>query len=391
MLSFSNSPRSQAAFSEDQRGFALIEVVVAMMIIGLLVGALTTGLITTMRSASSANKVARSNVLLTSFEETLQQIDYRPCTDGDVVALYTAAFNDYESGLPAAQRIVGPSGQVSATIVSADTHGGCTGGSADSGKQSLGLEVTYRGTTRAGTMVKRNPAPAEGPVADFNATVESFIGDPLGIVALDGSNSTPQAALIEYRWECGDPAGTVFVSDPPDNPQPDERCTYNATGASEDYTITLTVTDAEGVTNSTSRLVTIPAASSPPLPPAAVINTSCGASSPCPAGNSPLTVNFDGTASNSLDGTIVSHAWDFGDPLSGTANSSSDAVTSHVFTRDQIHQVKLTVTDSFGLTGIAFYNIDVTVVGPPPPTAIFAMSIQSSTAPSPRCRRVRPW
>ena len=121
-----------------------------MMIIALLVGALTTGLITTMRSAASANEIARSNVLLTSFEETLEQIDYRPCTDGDLVAVYTAAFNAYESSLPAAQRIVGPSGQVSATIVSADTHGGCSGGSADSGQQTLGIEVTYRGTTRVG-------------------------------------------------------------------------------------------------------------------------------------------------------------------------------------------------------------------------------------------------
>ena len=135
--------------------------------------ALTTGLITTMRSAASANEIARSNVLLTSFEETLEQIDYRPCTDGDLVAVYTAAFNAYESSLPAAQRIVGPSGQVSATIVSADTHGGCSGGSADSGQQTLGIEVTYRGTTRVGTMVKRNPAPAEGPVAAFNADVVS--------------------------------------------------------------------------------------------------------------------------------------------------------------------------------------------------------------------------
>ncbi len=232
-----------------------MEVVIAMAIIALMVGALAAGLLTTMRSASSANDLARANVLLTSFEETLHQIDYRPCTDaadGNVVPLYAAAFSAYESGLPVARRIVGGSGDVTATIVSADNHGGCSGGAADSGQQTLGLEVTYRGTTRAGTMVKRNPAPADGPIADFNADVVSSPGDPIGIVALDGSNSTPQASIIEYRWECGDPAGTVFISDPPSNPVPEERCTYNATGQDEFYTITLTVTDADGVTNFTS-------------------------------------------------------------------------------------------------------------------------------------------
>ncbi len=109
---------------------------------------------------------------------------------------------------------------------------------------------------------------------------------------------------------------------------------------------------------------------------AVITTTQCGAG-PC-AGNSPFPVNFDGTGSNSLDGLIVSYEWDFGDPLSGAANSSEAAVASHVFTIDQVHTVRLTVTDDIGLTGTALYPIDVTVVGPPPPTAVFAMSIETS-------------
>ena len=375
MLPIQRGPRPSAG---AERGFTLLEVVVSMLIIGLLVGVLSSGLVTTMRVSSESNNLARANVLLTSFEETLQQIDYRPCTDGDLVSIYSQAFTEYEMGLPPGERVVSPSNGVTATIVSVDTGGGCVGGAADSGEQTLEIQLTYRDVTRSGNMVKRSDAPAAGPVADFDWELRSGPGDPLGIVWLDAGKSTPRASLIEYRWECGDTAATEFVVATHDDPS--VLCTYNATASAETYDVTLTVTDVEGLTNSRTKTVTIPAATDPRLPPAAIITASCP-SAPCTAGNAPLTVNFDGSASNSLEGTVVSYEWDFGDPLSGAANTSTAAAPSHVFTRDKVFTIRLTVTDEIGLTGSATVAIDVDNPGPVPPTASFTMSPVPTVAP----------
>ncbi|MCO5322847.1 MAG: PKD domain-containing protein [Microthrixaceae bacterium] len=362
-----------------------MEVLVSMVLIAALAGALTTGLITTMRASAGANDIARANVLMTSFEESLLQLEYRPCSTGDLVAVYTAAFADYEQDLPPHRRVVNDSGLVSAEVVSVDTGGGCANGDPDLGIQTLELELTYHDSTRSGAIVKRNPAPADGPQAGFDPTVLSNPGDPLGIVTLDASRSTPRATLVEYAWDCGDhgptgdPANTTFVTSTHDDPA--ARCNYNATSTDEVYTISLTVLDQDGVTNTATEDVTIGAASSPRLPPVAVIQTSCGTTSPCPSGDADLSVDFDGSSSNSLDGTVVSYRWNFGDPLSGSVNTATTSTSSHVFTRDQVHTVTLVVTDEIGLTGSATYDIDVNVPGLPPPTASFTMSPVPAVAP----------
>ena len=361
-----------------QSGFSIIEVLVSIALIAILVGGLTAGLITSLRASTEANSLARANVLLTSFEETLQQLEYRDCSAGDLAAVYTQAFADYESSLPLHRRVVNDSGYVSASIVSVDTAGGCVDGSTDSGKQTLELEITYRDTIRSGSIVKRDPTPPDGPKADFDATLLSSPGDPLGIIVMHASKSTPRATLFEYRWDCGDhgapgdPANTVIVVATHDDPA--ARCDYNATAVDVDYDIRLTVLDTEGVTNSVSKTVTIPAATAPRLPPVAVIQTTCGGTSPCPSGAGPLTVQFDGSSSNSLEGSIVSYEWDFGDPLSGSGNTSSSVTGNHSYTRDQVHTVTLTVTDDIGLTGTATYDIDVEVPGPPLPVAVISRS-----------------
>ena len=66
------------------------------------------------------------------------------------------------------------------------------------------------------------------------------------------------------------------------------------------------------------------------------------------SGPSPLTVNFDATASYDPDGTVVSYGWDFGDGTTGTG-----ITTSHTFTSSTNHTytVILTVTDNGGKTG----------------------------------------
>lgn len=66
------------------------------------------------------------------------------------------------------------------------------------------------------------------------------------------------------------------------------------------------------------------------------------------SGASPLTVNFDATASYDSDGTIVSYSWDFGDGTTGTGSTTSHTFTSST---DHTYTVILTVTDDGGKTG----------------------------------------
>lgn len=60
----------------------------------------------------------------------------------------------------------------------------------------------------------------------------------------------------------------------------------------------------------------------------------------------PLDVRFDGSASHSPNGAIVSYKWDFDDGTTG-----SGAVVEHTFTEKGVYSVTLTVTDSAGKSG----------------------------------------
>lgn len=77
-----------------------------------------------------------------------------------------------------------------------------------------------------------------------------------------------------------------------------------------------------------------------------------------------LTVTVDGSASTDADGTIVAHAWDFGD--GATATGATPA--AHTYPREGTYRVTLTVTDDDGATGTT--SRDVTVAEQPPVTTI---------------------
>lgn len=82
------------------------------------------------------------------------------------------------------------------------------------------------------------------------------------------------------------------------------------------------------------------------------------------SGESPLTVNFDATASSDPDGTIDSYAWNFGD-----GNTGSGQTTSHEYTSAGTYTVTLTVTDNHSATGTATDTITVTAPGDGPGTS----------------------
>jgi DNA/RNA endonuclease G (NUC1) len=71
------------------------------------------------------------------------------------------------------------------------------------------------------------------------------------------------------------------------------------------------------------------------------------------------TASFDASGSLDPNGTVASYAWDFGDGSIGSGVS-----VTHTYAQDGAYTVRLTVTDSDGLTDSATFTVNVTNVAP---------------------------
>ena len=72
------------------------------------------------------------------------------------------------------------------------------------------------------------------------------------------------------------------------------------------------------------------------------------------AGEMPLEVLFDATASSDSDGSITTYNWEFGD-----GNTATGPTASHTYTQEGIYTASLTVTDNDGATHTTETNISV--------------------------------
>jgi PKD repeat protein len=148
------------------------------------------------------------------------------------------------------------------------------------------------------------------------------------------TSSDPDGSIASSSWTFGDGA-TSTVESP--------SHTYAAGGS---YTVTLTVTDNQGATSTTSQSVTVAA---PNQPPTAAFTSSCDG----------LTCGFTSTSSDP-DGSIASYSWTFGDGSTSTA-----ANPSRTYGAGGTYTVELTVTDNQGATNSVSNVVTVT----PPNTA----------------------
>ncbi len=153
-------------------------------------------------------------------------------------------------------------------------------------------------------------------VAPTAASTSSCSGHTCSFDA--SGSSDPDGTITSYAWIFGD--GTtgsgLTVSH-----------TYATDGA---YSVTLTVTDNSDARGTQSTTVHVN------VPPAAFFTSAC----------SRLACSFDGSGSSDPGGgTIVNHAWFFGD---GT--TASGAVVSHTYAAFGTYTVTLRVTDSGGAT-----------------------------------------
>ena len=172
-------------------------------------------------------------------------------------------------------------------------------------------------------------------------------------------SSDPDGSIVNWLWDFGD--GTTS-----NVPHPAIKV-YETPGT---YTVTLTVTDNDGATDSDLLVVTATEAVGN-QPPVAVISATPT------SGPSPLTVLFNSDGSSDPDGSIVSYFWQVSD-----GRSTSRQNPRIRFNTDGIYTVTLTVTDNEGATGSA--TVTITVGDAPvnqPPTAVASADVTSGEAP----------
>lgn len=131
---------------------------------------------------------------------------------------------------------------------------------AGAGAFAIGQAVTAEPVPTVAAEPTYTPAPNVAPVAIIHASTADLK------VTVDGSSTVDgDGEVVEFGWDFGDGVTAAGAN---------ASHTYGSAGT---YTVSLTVTDNEGATDTTSQDVTVKAAPPPPEPPAATQG--------CPAGS----------------------------------------------------------------------------------------------------------
>ena len=204
------------------------------------------------------------------------------------------------------------------------------------GTVGLDLYVSGSATAPSALSFDRFTASRLGATPPANVKPTAAIGTPniSGLsVSFSGAGSTDTDGTIAgYSWNYGDNTAAGTGATP--------SHTYAAGGT---YTVTLTVTDDDGATDTTTRQVTV---SSVNLTPTAVIGN--------PTINE-LAVTLNGADSTDPDGAITGYSWNYGD---NTATGTG-VTTNHTYAAGGTYTVTLTVTDDEGATDSATRQVTV--------------------------------
>jgi PKD repeat protein len=172
------------------------------------------------------------------------------------------------------------------------------------------------------------------------------------------STSTDDAEVTAWRWDFdGDGSADASTAN--------ASFTYTAAGS---FDVSLTVQDAQGLSHTKTSPITIAPAAPANTPPTAGFTYACSAAD----------CSFTSTSTDVAPGTIVTHAWDFGDEASADGSNPSHTYNVTVATD---FTVTLTVTDDEGATDVETQTISVAPAPLPntPPTAGFTHSCDGAT------------
>ncbi len=162
----------------------------------------------------------------------------------------------------------------------------------------------------------------------------------------DLSQATGGVPIVAWNWNFGDPTSGITNTSNIQNPSH----SFNAEG---NFNARLFITNANGCIDSITKVVTINAAPKPKF----ISDTACNASA----------THFT-DQSTSGSGNLVAWQWDFGEPSSGTNNTSTLQNPTHTYAGPGTYNVTLTVTNSNSCQ----QDTAILVIVNPKPQAMFS-------------------
>jgi len=210
-------------------------------------------------------------------------------------------------------------GATPAAVASAIIGGALSGKvtSPGSGSPNLLLNTSFVGG---------GSGPNSPPVASFTSSCPSLQ------CTVDASASADDKGIVSYRWNWGNGRSETKTV-------PTAKNTWQTAGV---YTVTLTVTDGGGLSNSTSRQVAVGTAPPPPppsdLPPTAKFTYACAGLATAHQ------CAFDASTSSD-DVGVASYRWDWGN---GRGETKTVSTSRNTWASAGTYTVTLTVTDTKG-------------------------------------------
>jgi heat shock protein HslJ len=199
-----------------------------------------------------------------------------------------------------------------------------------------GMQIASdRGVLTYSTIPVQRPEQTEPPTAVIVAPGEASVGQ---IVRFDGSTSTSEIGITNYRWNFGD--GVLADG-------PIVEHIYIAPGS---YQVTLEVVDKVGGRGSAEQPIEIIAQPPEQEPPTAVIEGPTDGFVAEP-------VTFSAESSSSGSSPISSFTWDFGDGTSSPASPNTTVTT--LYENPGIFTVTVTATDANGLSDSDSLQIEI--------------------------------
>ena len=237
------------------------------------------------------------------------------------------------------------------------------------GTNTSGTSGTHRYTSTGTFTVTLTATDSVGHTGSASQTVSVSTGNRAPTCTLSVNPSGGQAPLpVNASGSCSDPDNNISSmvlnwGDGTTSPGPSGSHTFGAAGT---FTVTLTATDAGGLTGSAAKDVHVSSKNAPPTCVLSVAPT---------AGPAPLSVNANGSCSDP-ENNIVSTVLNWGD---GTTLNGTDG--SHRYTTVGTYRLVLTATDSASGTGSATQTVVVGSGVNAPPHCSMTVSTNSGQVP----------